>query len=58
MRGGKGDVLTSFLNRWIGQDLSKYGPDDDLRLVGTPPLQAVSDGDPLESNMRLLLVRC
>ncbi len=44
-------------NRWIGQDLSKYGPDDDLRQVGAPPLQAVSYGVPLESSMNLLLIR-
>lgn len=26
---------------WIGQDLAKYGPDEDLRQVGTPPVQGV-----------------
>lgn len=26
---------------WIGQDLALYGPEDDLREKGTPPVQAV-----------------
>lgn len=38
----RAEKLTLFASRWIGQDLAKYGPDEDLREVGTPPVQGVS----------------
>ena len=38
--GAKTDFV---VRRWTGQDLSKYGDDEDLREVGSPPVKGVRD---------------